>query len=374
MNFFNQFDVIYLQPRLRMDARIILHLFLIFFSFQPVKMCNKSPEKNMTVLRTENSTKSEENEDYDYDDMSATVDESSEEEDDSSDAFQDVEDEEMCAVTVNNDPKEQRLPEAVIIGTKKGGTRALLEFLNMHSKIKRAKKEIHFYDKRYSEGVQWYIDQMPLVTQDEIGMEKTPGYFHTSGVARRMWSVNNRSKLIIIVRHPVTRLISDYNQFRSNNLARGASYPDLESLVLGDTGSVDPGYPPVIRSVYHQHMTRWLDIFPANQIHVVDGDTFIRSPWTELEQLEQFLGLESELREDNFYFNTSKGFYCGRQEVRRLDSEWSCFRSKCLSPSKGRPKPQVSPLLITQLTQFFIPHNQKFFKLIGKQFDWNREP
>jgi len=266
--------------------------------------------------------------DYDYDDVTATIDENPDDEDDSSDAFQDVEDEELCRY-YSDAPQSQKLPGAVIIGTKKGGTRALLEFLNIHSKIKRAKNEIHFYDK---------------------------------------------TKLIMIVRHPVTRLISDYNQFRSNNLARGEEYPDLESLVTTENGDVDPSYPPVKRSQYHIHMSRWLEIFPANQIHVVDGDKFIKTPWEEIKSLETFLDLEPELTKDNFYFNSSKGFYCGRQEVAREDSEWGCARTKCLSPSKGRPKPRVAPSLVSTLTKFFIPHNEKFFSLIGKHFDWNTIP
>ena len=125
-------------------------------------------------------------------------------------------------------------------------------------------------------------------------------------------------------------------------MARGQTqYPNLDTFVLTEAGAVDPGYPPVVRSMYHQHMTRsgkhgqnmfsqctprWLNTFPMTQIHVVDGDKFIRAPWDELRLLETFLGLEPELTEENFYFNKSKGFFCGRQEVRRRASEWSCVR------------------------------------------------
>ena len=67
------------------------------------------------------------------------------------DDFEDDEDgeEEEDSCSYNSaGPKVQRLPAAVIIGTKKGGTRALLEFLNIHSQIRTAKTEIHFYDKK----------------------------------------------------------------------------------------------------------------------------------------------------------------------------------------------------------------------------------
>jgi len=53
---------------------------------------------------------------------------------------------------------------------------------------------------------------------------------------------------------------------------------------------------------------------------VVDGDNFIQQPWAEQERVEKFLDLPHELSEDNFYFNTTKGFFCGRQVLTRAGS------------------------------------------------------
>ena len=119
---------------------------------------------------------------------------------------------------------------------------------------------LHFYISlphlRFSAGVDWYIDQMPAVGDGQIALEKTPGYFHSPGVARRLHLTNNKTKLLLIVRNPVTRLISDYNQFRFNTLSRGKSYPELSSLILTEDGNIDPSYPPVIRSKYHLHINK----------------------------------------------------------------------------------------------------------------------
>ena len=117
---------------------------------------------------------------------------------------------------------------------------------------------------------------------------------------------------------------------------------------------------------------RWLKVFPREQIYVVDGDQFISSPWIELRNLETFLGLNQELSENNFYFNQTKGFYCGKQEVVRDDLE--CIRYKCLSASKGRPKPKVSEDLLEKLTNYFKEDNEEFFSLLGKRFNWNEKP
>ena len=50
----------------------------------------------------------------------------------------------------------RRLPQAIIIGVKKGGTRALLEFLRLHPDIRALGSEPHFFDRHYSRGLNWY--------------------------------------------------------------------------------------------------------------------------------------------------------------------------------------------------------------------------
>jgi len=51
---------------------------------------------------------------------------------------------------------ECRFPQAIIIGVKKGGTRALLEFLKVHPDIRAPGPEIHFFDRNYDRGLEWY--------------------------------------------------------------------------------------------------------------------------------------------------------------------------------------------------------------------------
>ena len=50
----------------------------------------------------------------------------------------------------------RQLPSALIIGVKKGGTRALLEFLRLHPDIRAAGSEVHFFDHHYVKGYHWY--------------------------------------------------------------------------------------------------------------------------------------------------------------------------------------------------------------------------
>ena len=63
----------------------------------------------------------------------------------------------------------RKLPECIIIGVRKGGTRALLEMLTLHPSIKMAGQEVHFFDNEtnYARGYNWYVNQMPPVEPGE---------------------------------------------------------------------------------------------------------------------------------------------------------------------------------------------------------------
>ena len=50
----------------------------------------------------------------------------------------------------------RHLPLVIIVGVKKGGTRALLEYLKIHPDVRAAGHEVHFFDRHYDRGLDWY--------------------------------------------------------------------------------------------------------------------------------------------------------------------------------------------------------------------------
>ena len=59
-------------------------------------------------------------------------------------------------ITVSNNFGTKEFPQAIIIGVKKGGTRALLEFLRIHPDVRAVGAEPHFFDRFYDRGLDWY--------------------------------------------------------------------------------------------------------------------------------------------------------------------------------------------------------------------------
>lgn len=124
--------------------------------------------------------------------------------------------------------KRRRLPKAIIAGVKKGGTRALLAYLRLHPQVRSVGPEPHFFDRHYARGVEWYRNQMPLSAANQITIEKTPSYFVTKNVPERIFKLNPQMKILIVLRDPVTRAISDFTQ----SAAKGRTSQSFEESAL----------------------------------------------------------------------------------------------------------------------------------------------
>jgi [heparan sulfate]-glucosamine 3-sulfotransferase 5 len=82
----------------------------------------------------------------------------------------------------------RRLPQAIIMGVRKCGTRALLEMLALHPRVQKAAGEVHFFDRddNYRRGLEWYRRKMPHSFRGQITIEKSPSYFVTPEVPARV--------------------------------------------------------------------------------------------------------------------------------------------------------------------------------------------
>ena len=256
----------------------------------------------------------------------------------------------------------QRFPQAIIIGVRKGGTRALINMLKIHPEIFAAKTEIHYFDRdeNFFKGVQWYIEKMPFTNKNQITIEKSPSYFVVDDVPQRMSMLSQQLKLLLIVRNPVERVVSDFLQLDSKRLKKNGNRYTFEELVFHSSGAVNEHYSPVSISMYDVHFLRWLKHFSLEQIHIVDGDALIENPIPELQKAEKFLGVNAYFNEKMFYFNETKGFYCWKKHG----------KPTCLGNAKGREHPTLSANVRSRLQNFFASHNEKFFHLCQCNFSW----
>ncbi|XP_075073073.1 heparan sulfate glucosamine 3-O-sulfotransferase 3A1-like [Mixophyes fleayi] len=256
----------------------------------------------------------------------------------------------------------KKLPQAILIGVKKGGTRALLEFLRVHPDIRAVGAEPHFFDRNYDKGLDWYRDLMPRTLDGQITMEKTPSYFVTKETPARISAMSKDAKLIVVVRDPVTRVISDYTQ----TLSKRPDIPTFESLTFRNrtTGLIDISWSAIQIGIYAKHLENWLQYFPMSQILFVSGERLITDPAGELGIVQDFLGLKRIITDKHFYFNKTKGFPC-------LKKAEGSSKPHCLGKTKGRKHPIIDPEVVQRLREFYKPFNMKFYQMTGHDFGWD---
>ncbi|KAM8797090.1 heparan sulfate glucosamine 3-O-sulfotransferase 3B1-like [Eudromia elegans] len=261
-----------------------------------------------------------------------------------------------------NGSGSKRLPQAIIIGVKKGGTRALLEFLRVHPDVRAVGAEPHFFDRNYERGLAWYRDLMPRTLEGQITMEKTPSYFVTKEAPARISSMSKGTKLIVVVRDPVTRAISDYTQ----TLSKKPDIPTFESLTFKNrtTGLIDTSWSAIQIGIYAKHLENWLLYFPIGQILFVSGERLISDPAGELGRVQDFLGLKRIITDKHFYFNKTKGFPC-------LKKAEGSSKPHCLGKTKGRTHPDIDQEVVQRLRDFYRPFNMKFYQMTGQDFGWD---
>ena len=203
---------------------------------------------------------------------------------------------------------------------------------------------------------------MPSTLEGQLTMEKTPSYFVTKEAPGRIHKLNPHMKLILVVRDPVTRAISDYTQ----SLSKRDDVKPFEQMAFVDnrTGIVDVSWGAIKIGIYAKHIDRWLAYFPLSQIHVVSGERLIEEPAKVMQSVQNFLGLKTVISDKHFYFNATKGFPC-------LKKPEHSGNPHCLGRTKGRPHPHINPLAIERLRQFFKPFNRRFYRIVGRDFGWD---
>ncbi|CAJ0581775.1 unnamed protein product, partial [Mesorhabditis spiculigera] len=267
--------------------------------------------------------------------------------------------------SVHFELKKHRLPKCLIIGARKGGTRALVDSLALHPMIKAARREVHFFDRNdtFARGIDWYKEQLPLSFAHEVTIEKTPAYFPSLIAPRRVYEMDPKMKILLILREPVVRTISDFTQVYYNRLELDKSLPQFEDVIFQNgTNRLATNYKPLRNSLYVIHLRNWLKYFPLSQIHVVDGDKFAMEPLPELRAIEKFLGLPSQIEAASLVWDPHKGFFCFRRSLGRA--------VHCLGDSKGRAHRPVSPATREKMRIQLLPYNSKLFELLGRRFRW----
>lgn len=173
----------------------------------------------------------------------------------------------------------------IVIGAMRAGTTLLNDVLTGHPDISLAKmKETDFFivEKNYPRGIEWFRKQFDA--DRRLRGEISPNYSKSpnfGGVPQRIHRHCPHVRLIYILRDPIARAVSEYGH--SWNMGELTETPQ-QILDQHEYFSILGG------SSYARQLREYLKFFPAEQILVLDFESFIADPQPQLDRLLQHIG------------------------------------------------------------------------------------
>jgi hypothetical protein len=174
------------------------------------------------------------------------------------------------------------LPNFAYIGTSKAGSTWLFNALSVHPEVYLASnKGLYYFDLHYQKGQDWYLAQFAAAgTRPAVG-EISHSYLSSPVAPERIAALNPRMRLLVCLREPADRAFSDYLDLVKNGQFAGSFEDALER------------YPRLLdRGCYATHLSRYLEHFPAEQLHVRLFDDLRQDAQGYADEVFGFLGVE----------------------------------------------------------------------------------
>ena len=271
------------------------------------------------------------------------------------------------------------LPNFLGIGAQRCGTTLLHAVLETHPEIyvPRRRKEIHFFDRHFDRGLDWYQEFFPSPESAKayraIG-EITPDYIYfPEAAARIIRTVPRDCRFIVTLRHPAQRVFSGYTHHRRSF----AEKRPFERFVEEQEDATARGF-------YTAQLRRFLDAYPREQFLILIFEEWAKQPAPALDEIRSFLGLSQGWADPAGvlaaktertavpYFATA--FYWARrfgQTLTRHDLDWivNAVRSMRVRRLFGdeRAKAEMPPALRERLNELYGEEIRSVERLIGRE-------
>lgn len=249
-------------------------------------------------------------------------------------------------------------PSVLVIGTQKGGTTSLFNYLVQHPDVlPPLGKELHYFDFNYARGVSWYRGRFPYSRRlrgGRLTLDATPYYMLHPLAPERAARLLPDVKLIALLRNPVARALSHYqHEVRGGRepLSFTEALEREDERLAGEEERLqsDPSYYSwnhhryayTRRGLYLEQLRRWVRHFPRSQLLVLQSEWLFRDPPAASAVVYRFLGLRAH------HLERYETFLPGNYE-------------------RGMPEE-----LRTRLTRYFEPHNRELFQWLGEEYDWS---
>lgn len=200
----------------------------------------------------------------------------------------------------------ERHPHFIIAGAMKAGTSTLHAILAAHPEIFIPPREMAFFDiddfdehpdfrmwykdewhfvdfnAQIDRLAVWYSQQFSLARPFQIIGEDATGYLSARKVPHRLRMMLPTVKIIVLLRDPADRTYSHYWHM----VKTGRECHSFEdSLILNPESKLR-------RSLYKEHIERYLRLFPREQLFIASFEEFVKKPEQIVCEILEFLGVD----------------------------------------------------------------------------------
>lgn len=191
-----------------------------------------------------------------------------------------------------------------IIGAQRSGTTLLYDLLDQHPDIemaqpKRPEPKFFLNAENVAKGRGFYEDKHFSGPAKRIRGEKSTSYIEYPQVGRRIRELYPEAKIVVMLRDPVERAVSNYH-FSVKN---GLEHRPIDQAILQEekdapavhiSGISTSPFAYLRRGLYSRYLNAYADIFPRTHIKILVYEQFVRQirNWQDL---LQFLGASTDL-------------------------------------------------------------------------------
>lgn len=197
--------------------------------------------------------------------------------------------------------KRGRLPDFLVLGTQKGGTTSLQKILSMHRQIYLPTcKEVHYFTLNYNKPITWYEEHYQNSKWWHKKGDITPYYLYHPRAAERIHKLLPNAKLIVLLRNPIERTISQFYHSKRNGFEKLEIYDALKAekdrLKNGGEYSQQK-HSYVSRSMYVEQLEAYEKVFRKNRMLILKSEDLFEKSTEIIRRIEKFLGVRHELKD-----------------------------------------------------------------------------
>jgi sulfotransferase family protein len=185
----------------------------------------------------------------------------------------------------------------IVAGVQKAGTTAIHDFLAQHPQIALLRDQaLHFFDKEENFAAE--PDYRVLLGNFNSGWrwriagEVTADYLYYPHALERIARYNAGMKIIISLRNPVERAFSQWNMRREKNQEPLEFIDALKRDQETGVSKAPRGNAYIARSLYAPQLEKVFNLFPREQVFVLKYETFRADPFSIMDRIFGFLGVD----------------------------------------------------------------------------------